>query len=261
MASFLRFAAFAAVVILLLVFVALPLIGGPILGSMVRDAGFAGDDLHVDVNVVGGGIFSGRAESLHVLARNVAVPHGVVGDVDLTLEDVSAVDHSFSAVRGTLHDVQVSGPSGIPIVVGTVDLDGPAARTQARGTISASDAERLVTAAATAAGVSVDSVKLGQGNLKITSGGRTTNAQLRGGRAWSRPGWQLRCSFSRPHRSTGTWGCPSRRRRSRSTWRWTSARSPRTCLPVRTQRRTRLPPPLPDPRAVHSRRDAEVVER
>ena len=179
MASFLRFAAFAAVAVALLVFVALPVIGGPILGAMVRDAGFAGEDLHVDVNLVGGGIFSGRAESLHVLARNVAVPHGIVGDVDLTLEDVSAVDHTFSAISGTLHDVQVSGPDGIPVVVGIVDLDGPAASTQARGTISASDAERLVTATAAAAGVSVDSVKLGEGNLKITSGGKTTNAQLR----------------------------------------------------------------------------------
>lgn len=179
MASFLRFAAFTAVAIVLLVFVALPVIGGPILGSMVRDAGFAGDDLHVDVNVVGGGIVSGRVESLHVLARNVAVPHGVVRDVDLTLQDVSVVDHSFSAVSGTLHDVQVSGPDGIPVVVGTVDLDGPAAMTRARGTISGPDAERLVSAAATAAGVSVDSVKLGQGDLKISSGGRTTNAHLR----------------------------------------------------------------------------------
>lgn len=179
MASFLRFAAFAALVVALLVFVALPLIGGPILGAMVRNAGFTGDDLHVDVNVIGGGIFSGRAESLHLQARNVAVPHGVVGDVDLTLQDVSAIDHSFSAVRGTLHDVKVSGPNGIPVIVDTVDLDGPAAMTQARGTISAPNAERLVTEAAAAAGVSVDSVKLGQGDLKVSSGGTTTNARLR----------------------------------------------------------------------------------
>lgn len=179
MASLLRFALFAAVVVGLLVFVALPLIGGPILGSMVRDAGFSGQDLRVDVNLVGGGILSGRAQSLHVQARNVSVPHGVVGNMDLTLDDVSAVDHSFSGVSGTLSNVQMRGPHGIPFVVSTVNLDGSASQTQARGTIAGPDAERLVRAAATAAGVRVDSVQLGQGDLKISSGGRTTDAHLR----------------------------------------------------------------------------------
>jgi hypothetical protein len=179
LASLLRFILFAAVAVALILVVAVPLLIGPVVGSMVRDAGFPGQDLHVDVNLIGGGLFSGRAESVHVQAKNVNVPHGQVGDVDLTLKDVSAMDHTFSAVSGTLHNVQVSGPNGIPVVVGTVDLNGPATTTQARGTISGADAERLVSAAATAAGSAVDSVKLGQGGLSITSGGKTTQGKLR----------------------------------------------------------------------------------
>jgi hypothetical protein len=179
LASLLRFVLFAAVAVALILLVAVPLLIGPVVSSMVRDAGFPGKDLHVDVNLVGGGLFSGRAESVHVQARNVNVPHGLVGDVDLTLQDVSAVDHTFSAVSGTLHNVQVSGPNGIPVVVDTVDLNGPATTAQARGTISGADAERLVSAAASAAGAGVDSVKLGQGSLRVTSGGKTTDGRLR----------------------------------------------------------------------------------
>jgi hypothetical protein len=179
LASFLRFVLFGAVAVALVVFVAVPLLAGPILSSMVRDAGFAGQDLHVGVNLVGTGILSGRAESVHVQARNINVPHGMVGDMDLTLHDVSAMDRSFSAVSGTLHDVHVSGPNGIPVVVNTVDLSGPATTAQARGTISGPDAERLVSAAAAASGTKVDSVRLSQGGLTVSSGGRTTQARLR----------------------------------------------------------------------------------
>ena len=274
LASLLRFSLVAVVVVALLVFVAVPILAGPILGSMVRDAGFPGKDLHVDVNLVGAGILSGRAASVRVQARDVNVPHGSVGDLDLTLHDVSAVDHSFSAVSGTLHNITVNGPSGIPVVVNTVDVDGPAAGAQAHGTIDGPDAEHLVSAAAAAAGVGVDSVKLGHGRpqdqQRRQDDGRASCAWRVTPSSSTRPA-DRPCSSRRRRRRTGTWrACPSRPasiqvdlevdvRALASALRTAAARAVR---PAGTRSRSLPARPTPDAtRRTLAARNAEVVER
>ncbi|MEA2623246.1 MAG: hypothetical protein QOH61_2156 [Chloroflexota bacterium] len=179
MASLVRFALFTTILLVLVVFVLVPLVAGPLLGSIARNAGLQGDDMTVSVDLLGPALLAGRAESVHVDATNVDVPHGVVGHLELTLEDVSVADHSFSALSGTLSDVRISGPGGIPITVKTVELDGPASRTRAHGTITGADARQLVKAIAAGAGVPVDGVQLHDGSLTLESRGLRTDAALR----------------------------------------------------------------------------------
>jgi hypothetical protein len=178
-ASVLRFVLFAGLMVGLLLFVVVPIAAGPIVGGMVRQAGFPGQDVDVSVDLFGPALFSGRAQTVHLQADDVAVPHGNVGRLDLTLSGVSVSDHSFQSVSGTLHDVMVNGPDGVSISVRTVDLHGPATRAMARGKIDTADAERMVRDVAAGAGVDIDSVELRDGGLRIKSGGNTSDARLR----------------------------------------------------------------------------------
>jgi hypothetical protein len=176
--SFLRFAVFATIMVAVLVFVVVPIAAGSLLGSLARDAGIGGDTVKVSVNLLGPGILSGRAESVNIQGDNVNVPHGVVGHLDLTLGDVSLSDHTFSTVSGQLTDVRLSGLGG-SVVVSSVEVDGPSNRTRANGTVTASEARKLVKQVATTTGVAVDSVQLNDGSLTLVTNGHRTDATLR----------------------------------------------------------------------------------
>jgi hypothetical protein len=177
-ASFIRFAVFTTIMVSLLVFVLMPVAASMMLGSIASHAGLDGDGMKVSVNVLGPGILTGRAESVNVQGDNVNVPHGVVGHLDVTLGDVSLSDHTFSSVSGQLTDVTLNGPGG-PVLVQTVVLSGPSTRTRANGTVSASEAKKLVKQVAATVGVPVDSVLLKDGSLTLVSGGQRTDASLR----------------------------------------------------------------------------------
>jgi hypothetical protein len=178
-AGFIRFALFTTILVGLLAFFVVPLVAATLLGSIARDAGLHGDNVSVTVNLFGPGLLSGRAESVHLEGTNVNVPHGVVGDMDMTLSDVSIADHSFSTVSGTLLNLRLSGPGGTSVNVRSVDVQGPSNRARANGTIGAADARALVQAVATNAGVPVDSVQLKDGTITLIKGNLHTEAALR----------------------------------------------------------------------------------
>lgn len=174
-----KFAAFSAALIALLVFVIIPVAAGPIISGVLRDAGVVGDDMDVSVDLLGPSILSGRAPSVRLRADDVEVPRAVIGHIDVTLTEVSVSDRSFESISGTLHDVRVTGPGGTALVVEDIDLDGPAEATRATGRMDRPESEALVREIAQQAGVDVEEVSLGEGSLTIEHGGRATEAHLR----------------------------------------------------------------------------------
>ncbi len=174
-----KFGAFSTVLIALLVFVIIPVVAGPMISGIVRDAGVQGDDLDVSVDLFGPSILTGRAPSVRVQADDVEVPRAVIGRVDVTLTDVSVPDRSFASISGTLDDVRVTGPGGLALVVQTIDLEGPAEATRATGSMDRTGSEALVREIAGQAGVQLDEVTLGEGSLTVEQDGRATEAQLR----------------------------------------------------------------------------------
>ena len=178
MGSFIRFALFTTIMVSLLVFVIVPVAAGMLLGSIANDAGLGRDGVNVSVNMLGPGLLSGRADSVNVQGDNVDVPHAVVGHMNVTLGNVSLADHSFSTVTGQLTDVTLKGPGG-SVVVQSVDLSGPANHMRATGTVSVSEAKKLVQQVAENVGVAVDSVQLKNGSLTLVSGSKHTDASLR----------------------------------------------------------------------------------
>lgn len=174
-----KFIIFSTALIALLLLVGVPLVAGPLLSGIVRDAGLQGDDVQVSIDLMGPGLLAGRAPQIRIQADQVAVSHGVIGRLDLTLHNVSANGHSFESVSGRLEDVRVNGPGGVALVVGSVDLEGPAHATRAAGRIHAEDAVELVARVARQAGMAVDGVIFQQGLLTLTHGDEVTDAHLR----------------------------------------------------------------------------------
>jgi hypothetical protein len=179
LAGLLRFALFAAVLIALLVFVGLPLVGQALLSAAVRDAGIQAEDVDVSVDLLGIGILSGRAPSVHLVADDVNVSRAMIGHVDLTLRDVSISDRTFVSVTGRLDDVIVTGPQGRPFAVDTIELEGPAESTRARGHIGPDEAAEFVEHVARDAGLDLDGVTLAGDHVVLEKDGTSTDAALR----------------------------------------------------------------------------------
>ncbi len=179
MVALVKFLLFTAALIGFLLIVVVPGIAGPMLRGAVRDAGLAGDDVEVSVGLMGAGILSGKVPSVHFRADDVVLSDARVGRVDVTLHGVSLDDRSFESVTGTLERIQVNGPSGRPLMVEAVELEGPAAETRARGRMAADEARTLVLQVAREAGVRVDDVTLADGHIVLTQDGTTSEARLR----------------------------------------------------------------------------------
>lgn len=179
LAGLIRFALFSTILIALLVFVALPLVSQSLVTSAVRDAGLQADEVDINVDLLGLGIFSGRAPSVHVVADDVTVPRALIGHLDLTLTDVSMADRTFASVNGTLDEVRVIGPQGLPFIIDRIDLDGPAENTRARGQLALSQAEAFIELVTRDAGIDVDQVTLADEHLVMEKDGRSTEADLR----------------------------------------------------------------------------------
>jgi hypothetical protein len=179
LAGLIRFVLFAAVLVALLVFVGIPVVAQTLIANAVRDAGLQAHGVEVQVDLLGMGVFSGRAPAVRIQASDVGVPRAVIGDMDVTLRDVSVSDRSFASMSGRLTDVRVSGPNGRDFTIGSIDVDGTPEDTRARGHVSREEAERFVADAARDAGVDLDSVTLANGRVVLEGGGGTTAGDLR----------------------------------------------------------------------------------
>jgi hypothetical protein len=169
------------VIVALVVVVAVlgvPIAASRLASDLARDAGFSGTNLKVSVDLLGPQLLSGAARTVRLEGDDVGVPHGVVGHVDVTLDDVSLSNHSFSAVSGTLTGVRLNAPGG-PVTVGTVTLEGPSQRMRATGSLSASESRKLVRNIAKGAGIAVDNVQLKNGKVTLENGSQSQDASLR----------------------------------------------------------------------------------
>jgi hypothetical protein len=179
LSGFLRFLLFTALLVGLVVFLVVPLVAGPLLTTMAREAGLEGDDVRISLDLFGPSLLDGRAQSVRVQATEVRVPRALIGGMDVTLEAVSFGDRSFENVTGTLTDLRVTGPGGEEIVVDSVTLSGPSQETLARGRLPAAQAEVLIERAIEDSGFAVDSVDLGSGVVTVIRNGVSGDGTLR----------------------------------------------------------------------------------
>jgi hypothetical protein len=166
----LSFLLFFIVVVGVMLFLAVPLVINPMLTQTVRDMGVKADDLKVSVDALDPALLQGRATRLHVLGTNVEIGRATVGELDLTLGDVSFFDRTFGSVNGKLGDVAVSA-GGISASANEVDVSGPSTAAVATGHFDPAQSADIVKAAAKRVGVPLDDAQLVDGGLRLTVAG------------------------------------------------------------------------------------------
>jgi hypothetical protein len=177
-ARFLRFAAFFAALVAILVLVVLPLVLGPLLAQTVRGMGLRSDTLDVSVAPFDPFLVLGRSRRVNVVAEGVDMQPAQVGRAELGLIETSFFDRSFEAVDGRLTDVAISA-GGTSVQATEIVLEGSAENAIATARLTPEQAAGLVLVAAGRAGAIVDDVRFTDSGVAVVVGGRETAARLR----------------------------------------------------------------------------------
>ncbi len=165
-----------------LVFVVVPLLAGPILTQMVRDAGVRSNNLAVTVALFDPSLLFGRSRSMHISADEVDISPAGVGSIELTLGDVSFFDQTWATVDGEIRDIRLT-TGGQTFAVDTLTVDGPADSANATARLSAAQTEALIRFAAEREGLRIDDVRFSDTGVHVSLRGVAADAQLdvRGG--------------------------------------------------------------------------------
>lgn len=177
MFKFLRFVMFFLALASLLVFVVLPAAISPLLTQYVRDMGVSADDLSVSIDTFDPALLSGRAGRLHVQGTNVEIGRARVGELDVTLGDVSFFDRSFQSLSGQLDDVAVRA-GGASASALQVNVLGPSGEASATGHFDSQQSEDMIMAAARRMGVPLDHANVVDGGLRLSAGGFEVSAGI-----------------------------------------------------------------------------------
>lgn len=177
MGRFLGFLAFFLLLAAAFVLIALPLLLGPFLTDMVRNAGLKSDTLSVSVAPFDPTLLLGKARKITLIATNVDAPPARIGSVNLAIGEASYPDRSFKTVDGQLSDVSVT-VKGNEVHIGDITVDGPAGAADAVAHLSATDTDKLIRLAGERAGLQIDDVRVGDSGVTVKVSGIEANARL-----------------------------------------------------------------------------------
>jgi hypothetical protein len=107
----------------------------------------------------------------------VELGQATVGELDVTLGDVSFLDRTFGSVDGKLRDVAVTA-GGISASANEVDVSGPSGAAVATGHFNPAQSADIVKAAAKRVGVPLDDAQLVDGGLRLTVAGLELGADV-----------------------------------------------------------------------------------
>ena len=189
MGGFLRFLAFFALLLAVLVLIVLPLALGPFLTQAVRDMGLRSDTLEVTVAVLDPTLVVGRSRRVSLVATGVDASVAQIGTIRLGLGNASYFDRSFETVSGEMTDVAITYEGTVARVT-SVTLEGPAEAADAVARLSAADTEELVRLAARRAGLGLDDVEVSETGVTVRAGDSEATARIsvRGGALLLDPG-------------------------------------------------------------------------
>jgi hypothetical protein len=175
---FLRFAVFFVVLLVVFVLVGFPLLLGPFLTGVVRDAGLKSDTLSVTVAPFDPTLLFGKARRVTLIASGVQASPAAIGEINLSIGNASYFDRTFETVDGEIDDVTLTVNKNDQVHVGTISVNGPAEAANATAHLSATDTERLIRLAGTRAGLAIDDVRMSANGVMVEVGGVDSSARL-----------------------------------------------------------------------------------
>ena len=178
MGGFFRFAGWFALLLGVFVLVVLPLLLSPLLTAMVREMGLRSQTLDVSVAMLDPSLLFGRSRRVSLVATDVDASPARIGHLQLALGEASYFDRSFETVSGELRDVSVTIGRG-ELSASSIVVNGPASAASITARLSAGETEALIRAAATRAGLSVESVRLSESGVTVSLLGHEGEAGIR----------------------------------------------------------------------------------
>ncbi|HEU4672162.1 MAG TPA: hypothetical protein VFS32_04620 [Candidatus Limnocylindrales bacterium] len=181
----LSFLVFAALLIGLALWFALPPAAAGLVGITLSAAGFDGRDTRVAVEAEPPlELLSGHADRLTIASSDVRTGSLTAASFDLDLRDLDLLARSARATSGTLSDVTVTDASGGSLRIRRIDIAGPTARARATLVVDEAEIARRVLEAVSSAGLAVTSVSVDPPDgLVVEALGRRVRAGLSVGTA------------------------------------------------------------------------------
>jgi hypothetical protein len=137
----------AVAVIFALLWFGLPFGASWLATNALNAVGFTGTNTKVDISAtLPPRILLGHADKIRLTSTEVSVGDLHAATIDVTLSDVQLFDRKFGSVDGTMTGVRVPTPTGDPVTMDGVSLQGKGTAANATLTISNTEAERIAEA-------------------------------------------------------------------------------------------------------------------
>lgn len=172
--AFLLLAALAVAALLIV-----PMVARPIVVDAVRAAlPFRDQPVDVEVQLNPVALMLGTIDRVHVTGKALEAEGAVIGDLDITVMDVSTSSHRFRAVEGLLRDVQLPYVAGTPIAITSIELDGKYGNVAATARLDVRASLALIGNAFGDAGIPLESLELVDGGVAFSVLGQRVEVPL-----------------------------------------------------------------------------------
>ncbi len=177
MGGFLRFLAWFALLVAGFVLVVLPLLMGPLLAGVARDAGVRAESLSVSVALFDPSLILGHSRQVTLTAANVDLGQGQARSLSVTLGGVDFFDRTYETVSGELDDVRITIGDNV-VSAGSASVDGPAGAAVVTAHFAAAQVAQLLTVMAAHNGLTLEYVAVTESGVRVTVHGVQAAAQL-----------------------------------------------------------------------------------
>lgn len=168
----------ALLVVLLLLWFALPLAVSALAAGALNAAGFNGTDTRVEVSANPPPLLLTGRGNVHIVSSDVSLSDLHAAAVDVTLTDVDLLSREIGGVEGTLEGVQVAAPNGDTVSIDDVSLAGPAGRTVASCDVSLAEARELAESQLASQGVKATVLLAAPNVVTLNVGGNAFKGRL-----------------------------------------------------------------------------------
>lgn len=170
----------AIVVILAVLWIALPIGAGFLALGALRAGGFSGSGTTVDVSASPPfTLLVGHADAVRLRSSDAAFGDVQAASLDLTFDDVNLFSRSFATVHGALADVGVPAVGGGLAVASSVTLAGPSGAVEASLLVPLEQAESLAaTRLSAVVGEPAQVTFAAPDRVTVSVGGRSVGARL-----------------------------------------------------------------------------------
>jgi hypothetical protein len=159
--------------------VIVPIAVRPIVEDAVRAAlPFDDQPLTITVDVHPLSLLSGTIDRIHVTGNGLEAEGAIIGELDMTVTDVSTTTHRFRAAAGRLADVELPFVQSSTLVITSIELDGPYGDVDAVARLDVRPSLALIGNAFADAGVPVEELELVDGGAAFTILGQRVDVQL-----------------------------------------------------------------------------------